>query len=78
MKGETVEARITKLHGDLKITRDEQSTWDAVAQAMRDNAANMEKLVAAKRSQAAQSLTAVDDLINYQDFAQTHLTGLKI
>jgi hypothetical protein len=76
-KGETVEARITKLHGDLQITADEQSKWDAVAQTMRDNAASMEKLVATKRSQAPQNLTAVDDLVNYQDFAQTHLTGLQ-
>ncbi|MEJ0072350.1 MAG: hypothetical protein WDO24_30760 [Pseudomonadota bacterium] len=42
MKGETVEARITKLHADLKITRDEESAWSQVAQAMRDNASNME------------------------------------
>ncbi len=76
-KGETVEARITKLHADLKITPDEQSKWDAVAQTMRDNAANMEKLVATKRSQSPQSLTALDDLMTYQDFAQAHLTGLK-
>src|SRR5579872_3408488 len=48
-KGETVEARITKLHADLKITPDEESNWSGVAQAMRDNAANMEKLAAAKR-----------------------------
>jgi len=76
-KGETVEARITKLHADLQITPDEQSKWDIVAQTMRDNAASMEQLVATKRSQAPESLTAVDDLTNYQDFAQTHLTGLQ-
>jgi len=76
-KRETVDARITKLHGDLQITADEQSKWDAVAQTMRDNAASMEKLVATKRAQAPQSLTAVDDLTNYQDFAQAHLTGLQ-
>jgi hypothetical protein len=77
MKGETVEARITKLHADLKITPDEQVKWDAVAQTMRDNAVRMEKLVATKRAQAPQSLTAVDDLTNYEEFAQAHLTGLK-
>jgi protein CpxP len=77
MKGETVEARITKLHADLKITQNEESSWTSVAQAMRDNAANMEKLVVEKRKQAPQSLTAIDDLNNYQDFAQAHLTGLK-
>jgi protein CpxP len=76
-KGETVEARITKLHTDLKITADEQSKWDSVAQTMRDNAASMDKLVAAKRSQDPKTLTAVDDLNNYQEFAQAHLGGLK-
>jgi protein CpxP len=77
MKGETVEARITKLHTDLKITTTEQAKWDGVAQAMRDNAANMEKLAAAKGKIAPESLTAVDDLLNYQEFAEAHLAGLK-
>jgi hypothetical protein len=44
---------------------------------MRDNAANMEKLVAEKRQQAPQSMTAVDDLNTYQEFAQAHVDGLK-
>ena len=76
-KGETVEARIAKLHTDLKITADEQAKWDTVAQAMRDNSAAMEKLVATKRAKDPTSLTAVDDLNNYQEFAQAHLDGLK-
>jgi len=76
-KGETVEARITKLHADLKITADEQSKWDGVAQTMRDNAAAMDKLVATKRAQDPKTMTAVDDLNNYQEFAQAHLAGLK-
>src|SRR5437868_3740613 len=49
-KGETVEQRITSLHGSLKITADEESKWNAVAQAMRENAANMDKLVASSRT----------------------------
>ena len=77
MKPETVEARITKLHADLKITAAEEPKWNDVAQAMRDNAASMEKLVASKRAESPQSLTAVDDLANYQEFAQAHLDGLK-
>jgi protein CpxP len=77
MKPETVEARITKLHADLKITPAEEPKWNDVAQAMRDNAAAMEKLVAEKRTQAPQTLTAVDDLKNYEEFAQAHLSGLK-
>jgi periplasmic protein CpxP/Spy len=76
-KGETVEARITKLHADLKITPDEQSKWDSVAQTMRDNATAMDKLVATKRTQDPKTLTAVDDLNNYKEFGEAHLAGLK-
>jgi len=76
-KGETVEARITKLHADLKITAAEESNWGSVAQTMRANAAAMDKLVATKRTQDPKTMTAVDDLNNYQEFAQAHLAGLK-
>jgi hypothetical protein len=76
-KGETVEQRITSLHAALKITPDEQSKWDAVAQAMRENAAAMEKLVADTRTTAPQNMTAVDDLKTYQKFAEAHVDGLK-
>jgi len=73
----TVEQRITQLHAQLKITPDQESKWNAVAQAMRDNAASMEKLAAEKRQQAPQNMTAVDDLKTYQEFAQQHVDGLK-
>jgi periplasmic protein CpxP/Spy len=75
--GEGVEQRITQLHAELKITPEEESKWNSVAQAMRDNAANMEKLVAEKRQQGPQNMTAVDDLKTYQEFTQAHLDGLK-
>jgi periplasmic protein CpxP/Spy len=77
VRGESVEQRITQLHSELKITPDQESMWNSVAQAMRDNAANMEKLVAEKRQQAPQNMTAVDDLKTYQEFTQAHLDGLK-
>jgi protein CpxP len=76
-RGETVEQRIAQLHAQLKITPDQESKWNAVAQAMRDNAANMEKLVAEKRQKGPQNMTAVDDLQTYQEFAQAHVDGLK-
>ena len=76
-KGETVEQRITNLHVALKIVPEEEAKWNAVAQAMRENAANMDKLVATKRTQAPQGMTALDDLKTYQDFGQAHLDGLK-
>src|SRR6185437_254068 len=76
-KGETVEQRITNLHTALKITSEQETKWNGVAQAMRENAANMDKLVAANRTNPPQNMTAVEDLTTYQKFAQAHVDGLK-
>jgi periplasmic protein CpxP/Spy len=76
-RADTVEARITSLHAELKITPAEDAMWNDVAQAMRENVANLEKLVAEKRTQAPQNMTALDDLTTYQKFAQAHVDGLK-
>ena len=76
-KGETVEQRITALHASLKITADQEAKWNAVAQAMRENATNMDKLVAGSRTTPPKNLSAVDDLKSYQTFAQAHVDGLK-
>jgi protein CpxP len=76
-KGETVEQRITALHASLKITPAEDAQWNGVAQAMRENAAAMDKLVATNRTSPPQNMSAVDDLKTYQQFAQAHVDGLK-
>jgi hypothetical protein len=76
-KGETVEQRITALHAALKITPDQDAQWNNVAQAMRENAAAMDKLVASMRTSPPQNMTAVEDLGNYQKIAQAHVDGLK-
>lgn len=76
-KAETVEQRITSLHTALQITPNEEAKWNSVAQVMRDNAATMEKLAVDKTAQAAQSMTAVDDLKTYEKFARAHVSGLK-
>jgi hypothetical protein len=76
-KGETVEQRITSLHAELKITPDEDANWNAVAQAMRENASAMDKLAADGHTTAPQSMSAVDDLKMYQKFAQARVDGLK-
>jgi protein CpxP len=76
-KGETVEERITNLHAALKITPDEETKWNGVAQAMRENASSMDKLVAANRTTPPQNMSAVDDLTTYEKFAQAHVDGLK-
>jgi protein CpxP len=76
-KSETVEQRITTLHAAMKITADQETKWNGVAQAMRENAANMDKLVASVRTTPPQNMSAVDDLKTYQKFSQAHVDGLK-
>src|ERR1700722_13750637 len=60
-----VEARITQLHRQLKITAAQQSQWDALAQVMRDNAQQMETALKA-RAQTVSTGSAVDDLHSYE------------
>jgi len=74
-RGETVEQRIATLHRQLKITSDQENDWNAVAQAMRDNANSMQQLLDQTR-QGAQA-TALDNLDSYQKFAQAHADGVK-
>ena len=76
-KPETVEQRIETLKAALKITPDQDKKWQGVAQAMRDNASRMEKLVAEKRRLPPDKTTAVDDLGTYQEFTEARLDGLK-
>ncbi len=75
-KADSVEERITDLHASLKITAGEETAWQAVAQTMRDNAAAMEKLASSKESKS-DTMTAVEDLQTYSDFAQAHVDHLK-
>lgn len=74
---ETVEQRIAALHAALQITPGQDGKWQAVAQAMRQNASAMEKLAAATAARPRGSMTAIDDLNVYQTFAQAHVDGLK-
>lgn len=76
-KGETVEKRITDLHAALQITAEQETKWNSVAQAMRENAGAMDKLMAASVTTPRQNLSALNDLKNYQKFAQAHVDGLK-
>ena len=75
-KPETVEQRIAALKAALKITPDQESKWEGVAKAMRENAAAMEKVVQEKKGKMA-NMNAVDDLKTYQEFSQVRLDGLK-
>lgn len=71
-----VEARIKSLHSRLKITAAQEPQWQQVAQVMRDNAAQMEKLVK-DRNAKVKTMTAVENLQTYSDIAQGHADGLK-
>jgi len=76
-KPETVEQRIKTLHDQLQIKPDQEKKWADVAQAMRENAVAMDKLIAKTKATPDSKMTAVDDLKTYRDFAQAHLDGLK-
>ena len=71
-----VDARIASLHKRLKITAAQEPQWQQVAQVMRDNAAQTEKLVK-DRDAKLKTMTAVDNLQTYSDIAQAHADGLK-
>ncbi len=74
---ETVEQRIASLHDALKITPAQEPKWQAVAKAMRENAAAMDKLNAEAQGMDPQKMTAVQSLATYQKFARAHVDGLK-
>jgi periplasmic protein CpxP/Spy len=73
-----VEARITQLHKQLKITKDQEKEWNTLAEDMRDNAQQMSSLMQ-ERSAAGKSkpMNAVDNLKSYQKITDAHADGLK-
>jgi len=71
-----VEARIADLHRELQITPEEEGKWSEVAQAMRDEAKQMDELISERQSQQ-DMMSAVDDLNNYALLAQAHADGVK-
>jgi hypothetical protein len=71
-----VESRITHMHDTLKITPEQAGPWNAVAEAMRENAKDISALIT-KRESSAANATAIDDLKSYQDIADAHANGLK-
>ncbi len=70
------EARIKQLHDQLKITPAQKAQWHAVAQAMRENAKDMQAIIAERHKKSGQ-MSAVDDLRSYQEVAETHVQGLQ-
>lgn len=78
MRPESVDQRIAQLHRELKITAAQEQDWQAVAQVMKSNAESMQTLVQQTRSEGPRGQrSALEDLQNYQKFAQAHADGLQ-
>jgi protein CpxP len=75
-KSSKVEARIKSLHAQLKITPDEETQWAAVADAMRDNAQQMDQLVQQREADRS-GRSALDDMKSYQAIVQAHADGMQ-
>jgi hypothetical protein len=71
-----VEGRITALHEALMITPAQDSLWNAVAQAMRDNTAKMWTLAQTRRAKHAK-MTAVEDLHSFAEMSEAQADGAK-
>lgn len=71
-----VEARIKQLHTQLGITPAQQPQWDQFAQVMRDNAGDMDRVLA-ERTQQFPSMNAVEDMQSYERVAEAHVQHLK-
>jgi periplasmic protein CpxP/Spy len=69
-------ARIKYLHDRLRITAEQEPLWDAVAQAIRDNAEGLTPLLK-ERLRAETNGTAPDLLRSYETLGDTQLNGLK-
>jgi len=70
------EQHIKDLHAKLKITADQEKLWGDVANTMRDNAKEVDKIID-KRESNLGTATAVDDLNAYGDIAQAHADSVK-
>jgi len=70
------EMHIKDLHTKLKITASEEALWTTVAQAMRDNITQIDKVVD-KRESLIVNASAIDDLNAYADIAQAHADSVK-
>ncbi len=77
MQRETLDQRISTMHDALKITPAEEADWTKVADVMRRNDSDMQKMVADREARVPHELSAVDDLKTYQSFTQAHVDGLK-
>lgn len=75
-KSSPVEKRITELHAKLKITKDQEALWKAIAQEMRDEGKAFQDAIHTREGKA-DKMTAVEDLVSYQEMAALHADSLK-
>ncbi len=74
---ERTEARIKKLHQTLKITPAQEELWNALAEAMRENAKTMDTLIQARRAEKGKPMNALEGLKSYSEILDAHAEGLK-
>jgi periplasmic protein CpxP/Spy len=71
-----LEKHIKDLHAKLHVTAPEEALWAPVAQAMRDNASEIDTAIG-KRNALGANANAVDDLNAYATIAQAHADSVK-
>jgi protein CpxP len=75
-KSERVEEWIADLHNQLRITPAQSSQWDAVAEAMRENAQSVHQLIQ-ERNRDQSTMNAIDDLRSYEQITEAREDGIK-
>ncbi len=75
-EGNMPETRIKHLHDGLKITSDQESQWNDVAQVMLANASAIDGAVK-DRARMSKGMTAIDDLKSYEAIVEAHADGIK-
>lgn len=73
---ERVDAQITRLHRELKITSAQDTQWNTFAQVMRDNAQKMDGLYA-QSMQGAADRNAVQDMQSYAALSKAHADSVQ-
>jgi protein CpxP len=71
-----VEQHIKQLHDQLGITAAQKPQWEQYAQVVRENAARMEPLFAARRAGVA-TMDAPDNMRSYAQLAQMHANNME-
>jgi len=68
---ERVEGRIKELHAQLHITPAEESQWNEFAEAMRENARDMDQAFM-QRAQQFPTMNAVQNMQSYEQISEQH------